>query len=279
MIRAPLALLLTVLVPGTARAEGEAASVAWRTVDRGVDVAEVRSPVPSSLGDSTIAVVRVDPAMQELKLLGAKALGLERGMRADEWVARHGLSGAINASMYRDDHLTPLSYMKAGDVVLQGKLTKDKTLFAAEPTEGTLPLARIIDRSCEELDALRGRYRILVQGIRMLGCKGENVWQQQPKKWSTACVGADRGGRLLFIHARSPWTTHDLVDILRALPLELERLMYVEGGPEAFLHVVIRGEVVLSRVGSYETGFNENDDNQEFWPIPNVIGFRPRGGR
>ncbi len=26
-------------------------------------------------------------------------------------------------------------------------------------------------------------------------------------------------------------------------------------------------------IGSYETGFNENDDNARYWRLPNVIGI------
>jgi hypothetical protein len=28
--------------------------------------------------------------------------------------------------------------------------------------------------------------------------------------------------------------------------------------------------------GSYETSFKENDQNAMAWPVPNVIGVRPR---
>jgi hypothetical protein len=58
---------------------------------------------------------------------------------------------------------------------------------------------------------------------------------------------------------------------LLALPLGLVRAMHVEGGPEASLSVHGMG-IDLSLSGSYETGFNENDQNQLQWPIPNVLG-------
>ena len=32
----------------------------------------------------------------------------------------------------------------------------------------------------------------------------------------------------------------------------------------------------VSRIGSYETGFVENDGNTAFWWLPNVIGVEPR---
>jgi hypothetical protein len=46
----------------------------------------------------------------------------------------------------------------------------------------------------------------------------------------------------------------------------------LEGGPEASLYLK-HNKTILKRVGSYETDFNENDSNNEFWPIPNVIGL------
>ena len=52
-------------------------------------------------------------------------------------------------------------------------------------------------------------------------------------------------------------------------------MIYLEGGPEASLVVSAEGQRVRE-VGSYEDGFNENDDNVEFWDVPNVIGFAPR---
>jgi len=43
-----------------------------------------------------------------------------------------------------------------------------------------------------------------------------------------------------------------------------------EGGPEASLSIHAGG-VDLDLNGSYETGFNENDDEISQWPIPNVF--------
>jgi hypothetical protein len=89
-------------------------------------------------------------------------------------------------------------------------------------------------------------------------------------------VGTDRQGRVLLILARAPLATHDLIDVLLDLPLGLERLMYVEGGPQASLYVKVGGRVVVSEMGSFETGFFENDANRVFWPLPNVIAFAER---
>jgi hypothetical protein len=251
----------------------------WRSPAPGLDVAEFPAPTPSSVGDSRIVVARFDPAHYELRLLSSRLLGLDRNPTAKEWVERHGLVAAINASMYREDHRTSVAYMRDGDRVNNGRWSKDNAVLAAGPLDPGLPPVRILDRSCEDVPALSARYRIVVQNIRMLDCARRNTWSQQQRRWSTACVGTDSAGRVLLIHCRSPYSTHDLIDMLRRLPLDLQRLMYVEGGPEASLYVKVGDREVVSRVGSFETGFLEHDDNREFWPIPNVIALVARPSR
>ena len=58
-----------------------------------------------------------------------------------------------------------------------------------------------------------------------------------------------------------------------SLPLRITNAMHVEGGPEASLSIHTAG-IDLDLNGSYETGFNENDDEREQWPIPNVLAVR-----
>jgi uncharacterized protein YigE (DUF2233 family) len=252
------------------------ASPAWSTPAKGVDTAEMDARPRSEIGDSKVTVVRIDPAAHEIRLLSAKLLGLDHTLTAPEWAQKYGVLGVINASMYQQDHATSVAYMKAGGKELNGRWTKDNAVFAADPVDPSLPPVTIVDRTCAEPAGFETRYRILVQNIRMLDCKGRNTWSPQPRRWSTAAVGMDAGGRILFIHCRSPYSTHDFIDILRALPLELARLMYVEGGPEASLYVAVDGKEIVSRIGSFETGFRELDDNDRFWPIPNVLGFAPK---
>ena len=50
---------------------------------------------------------------------------------------------------------------------------------------------------------------------------------------------------------------------------------HLEGGPEASLYFKFN-DLEIEAMGSYETGFNENDFNHTFWNLPNVIGFERR---
>ncbi len=244
----------------------------WTTLQPGLELAVLDSPVPSKLGDSRVRVLRVDPARFELVLAAASALD-GRTRTAREWAADQGLVAAINASMYREDHRTSVALMRTREHVNNGRLSKDRTVLAFDRLDASAPPVAIIDRDCDDLDRARERYGTLIQSIRMVSCDGRNVWSQQDRRWSHAAIGIDGSGRPLLIHARSPWSTHDFIEILRGLPLDLARLQYAEGGPEAQLWIGAGRDLEL--YGSFETGFYEDDSNAVAWPVPNVVGVRP----
>ncbi|MHB8876747.1 MAG: phosphodiester glycosidase family protein [Myxococcaceae bacterium] len=148
-----------------------------------------------------------------------------------------------------------------------------KAVLVFGPDDPKLPAAAILDPDCDDVHARAARYRVAVQGLRMVDCHRKNTWAKSPKQWSAALVAMDGAGRVLFIHCRSPYPMQALIEQLRSLPLGITRAMYLEGGPEASL-IVSEGDRTLERVGSYETGFNEDDSNLRFWPIPNVLGVK-----
>lgn len=244
----------------------------WQTLEPGLELGSFVSPQKSDYGDSVIRVLRFDLRHFQFRLLNASAEERGHARSVKEWVRRHGLVAGINASMYQKDNRTSVSYMKTGPHVNSSWVSKDKTILAFDPWDQTLPPAMIIDRDCEDFDRLRKQFQSLIQSIRMISCQRENVWSQQTKKWSTAAIGRDGKGRFLFIHVRSPYTTHDLINHLLDLPIDLRRAMYVEGGKDAQLYIHSETRE-FEFVGSYSTGSNENDENRYAWPVPNVLGI------
>jgi hypothetical protein len=93
---------------------------------------------------------------------------------------------------------------------------------------------------------------------------------QQPRRWSEAAVAMDRDGRVILAFSRHPYSMHAFNDLLLSASLGITAAMHVEGGPEASLSIHAGG-IDLDLNGSYETGFNENDDAREQWPIPNLL--------
>jgi hypothetical protein len=262
----------------TLRTENQATSpnlaqpLGWQVLVPGLEWASFLPPEPSAFGDSRIRIARVDPAQLEVVLLSATHTeqGLPRTAR--DWAETEGLLAVLNASMYAEDHLTSIHLMKTAEHTNNGRLGKDKAVLVMDPKTSELPAAQILDRECGDFDALGPDYRTKVQSIRMLGCSGENVWAPRDQQWSHSVIGQDANGRLLLIHSRSPWSTHQFIDILMALPLELVRLQYAEGGPPAQLFVQA-GSVVFDGVGMSRT---PEDGAGRPVAIPNVIGVRTR---
>ena len=247
----------------------------WRTLERGLEMGTFKAPRASEAGDSMIRVLRIDPRAFELRLLNASAPGQGRPLTARQWCARNGLVGAINASMYQTDYRTSVSLMKTRFHTNNRRLSKDRAVLAFDSLDPSLPQVQIIDFECQDFGDIGKRYGTLVQSIRMVSCKGGNVWSQQPRKWSTAAIGLDGKGKVLFIHVRSPYSTHDLIDMLLRLPIGLKRAMYVEGGPEAQLYVRGGGKE-FEFVGIAGTGIPDYDEQARAWAVPNVIGVARR---
>ncbi len=250
----------------------------WISLEPGLDLGLFSSPHPAPVGDSTIRVLRIDPGRFDLRLLNSSATKERRPLTAREWCERYRCIAAINASMFQTDSLTSVSLMRTGEHVNNPRLSKDRTVLAFDRLSPEIPPVAMIDRDCDDLNEWSTRYRTLVQSIRMLSCAGKNVWTQQPKRWSTAAIGMDKSGRVLFIHVRSLFTTHDLVNVLIELPLDLSRAMYVEGGPEAQLYVEAGGRRE-EFVGSHEIAFHDDDASDRAWPVPNVVAVKRKERR
>lgn len=243
----------------------------WKKVDSGLFIGIFDAPQKSNIGDSKITVVKIDPHYYKFKLLSAKEDGKQR-MTAKEWCRKYKLIGAINAGMYQEDLLTHVGYMKNFEYLNNPYVTKDNAILAFNRADTTVPEIQIIDRECQDFNELREKYNTLIQNIRMVNCRQQNVWRQQAGKWSIAALGIDMEGNVLFIFSQSPYTAHDFINILLSLPISLYNAMYLEGGAAASLYLsTVYLELNLS--GNIETGLNENNNISVTWPIPNVIGF------
>lgn len=249
----------------------------WQELEPGLELAEFAVPQKSESGDSMIRVLRIDPKFFQLRLLNASASPEKKSRSAREWVEYYHLAAAINASMYQTDFRRSVSLMKTRDHVNNSYFSKDKAILAFDPETDALPPVKLIDLDCDDLSFWRNQYQTLVQSIRMISCQGVNVWHKSSRKWSAAAVGLDKHGKVLFLHVRSPYSTHDLIDVLLGLPLEIDRMMYTEGGAEAQLYVQAKNKV-FEFLGGYETGLGNVENTSKGWPIPNVIGVLRKSG-
>lgn len=261
-----------------AGAKEKAAMGRWKRLEPGLELGSFPAPRPSETGDSTIRILRIDPEHFDLRLANASAPGEGKLLTARQWCERQGLVAAINASMYQTDYKTSVSLMRSEGHVNNPRVSKDNSILAWGPKAPDLPRVMMIDRQRDDFERLKGLYQSLVQSIRVISWEGTNVWQQQARRWSNALVGIDGDGRLLFIHVRSPYSVHDLAEMLLDLPIGIARAMYVEGGAQAQLYVGSKHES-LELTGIPE-GFDEDSQgSRTAWPIPNVIGIVRRSSK
>jgi hypothetical protein len=252
-------------------AASEIQGIEWRPLVPGVSYAEIRAD-PSDLdGEGRLHVVRVDPALAELRAVMASEHD-QRRRSARKWCLDFGLAVAINLGMYQQDHLSNVGYARSGEHVNNARwVPAYKSALGFGPRPGVTPAALIVDLdeagSRERLD----RYGTVVQNLRLIKSPGRNVWSKQEKRWSEAAIAIDGEGRILFLFSREPFTMWEFNRMLLSTPLDVKRAMHAEGGPEASLSIHAGG-VELDLSGSFETGFNENHTNLRQWAIPNVLG-------
>lgn len=215
-------------------------------------------------------VVRAAGTSYHLRLL-TKARDDGSTQPAPEWRERHRLVAVTNAGMFHAEG-KPVGLLIEDGVAL----SKDNSTFggylAFGPRSAKDPAITITGRDCAGFDLadLKRRYTSILQANRLVDCKGDAMPWKDAKQYSAAAIGLDHQGDIIFIHARAAVTMTELARSVASL--DLAGALFLEGGPEASL--VVRGsDGELSRVGSYETGFVENDENKSFWWLPNVLAL------
>jgi len=243
-----------------------------------MDLKYVAAKKPSSIGDSRIVILRMDPSLWQLEAVGITQTGESAGHTARAWSQSRNFSAAINAGMFATDYKTHLGYMGSSSYINNSHSNSYQSVAAFEPRDSqSHPLFHIFDLDdpgTHFQDILKD-YTSALQNLRLVKHRGLNQWSPQERRWSEAALGEDDAGRILFIYSRSPFSMHDLNDELLAAGIGLVAAQHLEGGPEAQLYVHV-GNVEMELCGSYETSFKENDSNSVAWPVPNILGVRPR---
>ena len=243
-----------------------------RTLPAGITATRATLGVTAATGGAAcLDVVRVDLARYRVRVLSAARDG--GAHPAPAWRETFHLAAVINAGMFHDDG-TPVGLVIEDGRALSSDNAKYPGILAFDPRSPADPPALVTGRDCPgfDLKALEHRYRSLIQAPRLLGCDGTALHWADPKQYSAAAIGVAKDGALVLLHARSAVTMSELATAVSRL--DLAGALFLEGGPEASL--LVDGDPPLARVGSFETGFVENDGNQSFWWLPNVVGVAPR---
>jgi hypothetical protein len=231
--------------------------------------------------NSRVAVLRIDPARWDLEVVGTSRTGESTGHTARDWCQRHNLTAGINAGMFGRDQKTHVGYLRYREHVNNGHRNNYQSVAAFDPrhSEGASRF-RIFDLDAPRVTFQRilEDYASVVQNMRLVKRPGRNQWGQGEGKWSEAALGEDRDGQILFIFSPAAFSMHELNQELLASDIGLVAAQHLEGGREAQLYLRA-GETKLEMFGSYGTSLRENDGNAVAWPVPNILGVRPRAAK
>lgn len=251
---------------------------AWQQLSPGMELTSLPITRPGAPAGASLTILRIDPNLWELDLVGTSRTGEKAGHTAREWCDTHKLTAAINAGMFKTEGASHVGFMRFREHVNNAKLNSYQSIAAFDPRDShALAAFRIFDLDSPgvTLQSILKDYGSAVQNLRLVKRPGTNQWEQQERKWSEAALGEDSSGRVLFLFARYPFSMHDFNQELLSAGIGLVAAQHLEGGPEAQLYFRV-GEKQTELFGSYETSFLPDDSNAKPWAIPNVLGVRPR---
>jgi len=245
----------------------------WNKLGDGISYAEFELSKKSEYSDSRVTIIKMDPTQYDFGIYCETEYG-PRQRNAVQWAEDFELNCVINAGMFQTDYKKGCGILKNYDHMNNSVKAKDQNMyFVCNPKNDSLPEAQMIDIDEPDAKKLISQYYTILQSIRMLSADSRNVWSKQPNMWSEAALGEDKDGNILFIHCRSPYTMNDFINEMMRLPINLQKMMHLEGGWEASLYFDYN-DTLIKKVGSYETDWNENDHNESFYHLPNVIGVK-----
>jgi hypothetical protein len=249
----------------------------WQSLQPGLQIGRFSTSQSNWSGDSPITILRLDPDIWSLEFVGLSLTGETSGKTARQWSNAHQLTAAINAGMFAADHKTHVGYLRFREHVNNDNVNNYRSVAAFDPRREAVPPFRIYDLDSPgvSLQRILLDYASAVQNLRLIKRPRQNRWQRKDKRWSEAALGEDGSGRMLFIFCPTPYTMHDLNNELLDLGIGLVAAQHLEGGSQAQLYINAGG-VELELSGRQDSSFHEEHGISMAWPIPNVLGVRPK---
>ena len=266
----------------------DARALHWRELRPGLEFATLRGEPWCRRGSSAIALLRVDPARERVRV---RHFSLEHPggpLSVVEWQARTGADAVFNAGQYYPDW----SYM--GLLVSGGRVVSDRPhpgfLAALVADPHTLPpdragpepapdpaagAAAVLDLARTPLDPDSLRWREVAQSFMLLDEHGALRTRRSERVANRTLVAQDRRGRLVVLVTEGGYTLADLAELLRRSPLQVTRAMAMDGGIESEL-VVASGRFRYASFGAWPAGGAPPAAAGAAAPLPAVITLEAR---
>ncbi|MFZ9846982.1 MAG: phosphodiester glycosidase family protein [Flavobacteriales bacterium] len=252
-------------------------SILWDSLSPGIYYSEVEAPQKSITNDSKLSIVKINPNKVEFALLSASEHG-NKSRTAPEWAKEFNMNVIVNAGMYDlNKTLSNKGFMQNFNHMNNPTLYPSYGgMIAFNRADSTLNNFEILDLEHTPWDSVKTCYYSYSQGMRMIDCNGSPLtWNKKNQLCSMLLCAIDKEGFVYYVFCRSPYTHNEMIGFLLAMPFEITGAIYLEGGPETSMYISTPNKKV-EKFGSYVSRTYENDNNDHFWKIPNVIGVRAK---
>jgi hypothetical protein len=253
--------------------QNEKAGLRWLHLESGLSLGTYTDSKSAGKDEASIYILRIDPQVFDINLYCASQFDLQ-SLSMEGWAEKFDLIAVTNAGMFATDLLTSVGYLNSNGHLNNPKINSSyKCIFACQSLDSAVAAATILDLTCVDFQKYQDKYHSFLQSIRMISCRGKNVWQPQDDRWSIAALGTDSKEQLLFLYSGFPRSVHEFIETLLNLPLDIGTTMYLEGGIQAGIYLSTGG-ITLDLPGENPSEILLNSDTQTGRPLPNIIGVR-----
>ena len=250
--------------------------VPWERLTTGMQVA-LWNPIEVYQQVHTLLMLHIDPERFRFSIYQFRDEGLRAPLSIHEWQQRTDAYVLFNAGLFREDYSYLGVLLKEGRSLGGKKHHSWQGLFAAEPTDGRLRKARVLDLAFDGFAEETPLYREAAQSLMLFDRTGKLRVRDSGKRAFQTVVAEEGEGAILVIKTVDIVSLHHLADCLhRQLP-SIQQAMAMDGGASS--------DVIASPDLLHAT---QATTTQTTWrsllagtmgvhiPLPTVIGISPR---
>ncbi len=250
--------------------------VPWERLTTGMQVA-LWSPIEACPQVPSLLMLHIDPERFRFSIYQFRDEGLRAPLSIHDWQQRTDAYVLFNAGLFREDYSYLGVLLKEGRSLGSKKHHSWQGLFAAEPTDGRLRKARVLDLAFDGFTEDAPPYREAAQSLMLFDRTGKLRVRDSGKRAFQTVVAENGDGAILVIKTADVVSLHHLADCLHRQIPSIQQAMVMDGGASSD---VIASPDLLHAA--------QETTSQSTWrsllagnigvhiPLPTVIGISPR---
>lgn len=250
--------------------------VPWERLITGMQVA-LWSPIEACPQVPSLLMLHIDPERFRFSIYQFRDEGLRAPLSIHDWQQRTDAYVLFNAGLFREDYSYLGVLLKEGRSLGSKKHHSWQGLFAAEPTDGKLRKARVLDLAFDGFTEDAPPYREAAQSLMLFDRTGKLRVRDSGKRAFQTVVAEDGEGAILLIKTVDVVSLHHLADCLHRQMPSIQQAMAMDGGASS--DVIASPDLLhaAQETTSQATWRSLLAGNRGVHiPLPTVIGISPR---